>query len=60
MIDITDTINAARRAHAKGRSADLPILRAMLVREAADPLVLHDQRIEAFALVMMIDALRRG
>ena len=32
----------------------------MLVREAADPLVLHDQRIEAFALVMMIDALRRG
>lgn len=56
MLDITVTLTTARRALDNGRRADLPILRAMLARDAADPFVREDQRAEAIALVVVIGA----
>lgn len=58
MLDIAETLKAARGALAQSRRADLPTLRAMLARDAAH--APEAQAAEAVALVIVLDAAIRG
>lgn len=58
MLNIADTLKAARFALAAGRPADLPTLRAMLARDAAH--APEGQAAEAVALMLVLDAAIRG
>lgn len=58
MLNIADTLTAARFALAEGRRADLATLRAMLARDAAH--APEGQAAEAVALVILLDAAIRG
>jgi len=54
MIDMAEVLKATRGALAQGRRADLPLLRAMLERDA--PHASPDQGYEADELLAALDA----
>lgn len=58
MLDIADTLTAARFALAGGRRAGLPKLRTLLAQDA--PHAPEAQAREAVALVVAVDAAIRG